>query len=48
MSGHHPFSELIKDFSPERRRLLALGSQRLEIKIRIAETHRPKAVAGKR
>ena len=37
MSGHHPFSELIKDFSPERRRLNAIGSQRLGVKIRIAE-----------
>lgn len=37
MSGHHPFSELTKDFSPERRRRNTLASQRLEVKIQIAQ-----------
>lgn len=36
MSGHRPFSELTRDFSPERRRRNALASQRLEVKIQIA------------
>ena len=38
MSGHRPFSELTKDFSPERRRLNAIGSERLGIKVQIART----------
>ena len=36
MSGHRPFSELTKDFSQERRRLNAIGSNRLGIKVEIA------------
>ena len=37
MSGHHPFSELTKNFSPERRQRNAIGAQRLDVKIQIAE-----------
>ena len=38
MSGHRPFSELIKDFSPERKRRNAIASQRLALKVQIAQT----------
>ena len=38
MSGHRPFSELIKDFSPERKRRNAIASQRLSLKVQIAQT----------
>ena len=38
MSGHRPFSELIKDFSPERKRRNNIGSQRLALKVQIAQT----------
>ena len=37
MSGHRPFSELTKDFSPERKRRNAKGSARLGVKIQIAK-----------
>ena len=36
MSGHRPFSELTKNFSLERKRQNAVGSQRLGVKIQIA------------
>ena len=38
MSGHRPFSELTKDFSAERKRRNSVGSQRLALKIQIAQT----------
>ena len=38
MSGHRPFSDLTKDFTEEQRRLNSIGSHRLGVKIRIAET----------
>ena len=37
MSGHRPFSELTRDFSPERKRRNAKGSARLGVKIQIAK-----------
>ena len=37
MSGHRPFSELIKDFSNERLEGIKLGSARLKVKAKIAE-----------
>ena len=37
MSGHRPFSELTKDFSPERRQRNAIGTERLKVKVEIAE-----------
>ena len=36
MSGHRPFSELIKDWPEERLREMKLGSERLGVKIQIA------------
>jgi len=38
MSGHHPFSELTKHFTEEERRLNAIGTERLKVKVKIAET----------
>jgi hypothetical protein len=38
MSGHRPFSELTKHFTEEERRLNAIGSERLNVKVRLAET----------
>ena len=38
MSGHRPFSELTKDFPPERRQRIAIGTERLKVKVQIAET----------
>ena len=37
MSGHRPFSELTRDFAPERQRRNALASRRLEVKIQLAQ-----------
>ena len=37
MSGHRPFSELTKDFAPERRQRIAIGTEPLKVKVRIAE-----------
>ena len=37
MSGHRPFSELTKHFTEEDRRLVAIGSERLNVKVLIAE-----------
>ena len=37
MSGHRPFSELTKNFSPERRKRNAIGAERLKVKVEIAE-----------
>ena len=36
MSGHRPFSELIKDWPEERLREVKLGSERLGVKIQIS------------
>ena len=36
MSGHRPFSELIKDWPEERLREMKLGSERLDVKIQIS------------
>ena len=37
MSGHRPFSELTEHFTEEDRRLIKIGSERLDVKIQIAE-----------
>ena len=37
MSGHRPFSELTKHFTAEDRRLVAIGTKRLKVKVQLAE-----------
>lgn len=37
MSGHRPFSELTKHFTEEDHRLVAIGTERLNVKILLAE-----------
>ena len=37
MSGHHPFRDLIKDWPEERLRKMKLGSERLDVKIKLSD-----------
>ena len=43
MSGRHPFSELTKDFTPERRRRVDDVKRKLQAEMPLHERRRPRA-----